>query len=84
MNIDFAPTRLVRPSGTTPARWIGAIGDTGLVHIRYWVTDPETARNTPVTAPARYCPEHVICYLTSDYPGGCPECNAQHGPGWQG
>jgi hypothetical protein len=81
MNIDFAPTRLIRPSGTIAAKWLGSIGTTGLVHIRYWVTDPETARNKPVMVTAHRCAKHRICYLVSDYPGGCPNCTREIGPG---
>lgn len=74
MIIDFAPTRLRLPTGTIPATWIGAIGDTCMVHIRYWKMDHKTARWNQVTTMAIYCPTHHICYLTSDYPNGCPEC----------
>ena len=80
-NIDFVGTKLIRPTGAVPARWIGAIGNTGLVQIRFWKVDPVTCRNTPVQIAARYCPTHCILYLDSDYPLGCPECNPANGPG---
>ena len=74
MSIDYAPTKLVRPTGVLSARWIGAVGDTGLVHIRVWQMDRKTGRNTPVQTTAHYCQKHNILYLTSDYPNGCPNC----------
>lgn len=74
MNVDFAFTELVRPSGKVQARWIGSIPNTDMVHIRYWQLDHKTARNKPVEITACYCSEHCVCYLTSDYPNGCPEC----------
>ena len=74
MDIDFAFTQLVRPSGKVQARWIASIPNTNMVNIRYWQLDHKTARNKPVEITARYCTEHCICYLASDYPHGCPEC----------
>lgn len=74
MDVDFFPTKLTRPTGIVTARWLGAIGETGLVHIRYWKPDPISYKMLPVHATAKYCREHCILYLTSDYPRGCPEC----------
>lgn len=74
MTVEFPTTTLIRPIGTVPARWLGAIGSTGEVHIRYWQLDSQTARNKPVVATACYCPTHCILYLNSDYPTGCPHC----------
>jgi len=73
-SIDFAFTQLVRPSGFVQARWIASIPNTNMVRVRYWELDHKTARNKPVEITANFCPEHCLCYLTSDYPHGCPEC----------
>jgi len=74
MAVDIATLLFVRPSGAIPVRWIGAIGDTGQIYIRYWIMDPATARNTPVQTIANYCRAHHICFLTSENLHGCPEC----------
>ena len=71
---DFCFTKFVRPSREIPAKWIGSIGDTGSVEIRYWINDPQNGRFRSVEIIAHYCPEHCLCYLSSDYPLGCPEC----------
>jgi len=75
--VDFAQTKLVRPGGVVRARWIGAIGETGRVHIRYFLWDPNIDKFKPVQTMARYCFEHCIVYLEEDYPDGCPECNKE-------
>ena len=71
---DFCFTKLVRHTGSIPAKWIGSLGDTGSVEIRYWIKDPQTCQFRRVEIIAHYCPEHCLCYLSSDYPLGCPEC----------
>jgi hypothetical protein len=77
-DIDLVHTQLVRPDGKINARLIGAIGQTGSFAIRYWLTDPVTARKTPVQTAAQYCHTHCICFLATDYPDGCPECEKIH------
>ena len=74
MDVEFVGTKLVRPDGAIHAKWIGAIGTTGMVNIRYWKLDPETAHMHQVMTAAKYCPTHCILYLDTDYPQGCPEC----------
>jgi hypothetical protein len=74
MDVNFTPTKLVRPTGPVTAIRLGAIGDTGKIAIRYWQVDPMTARHMPIVIAARYCPEHCILFLDSDFPLGCPEC----------
>jgi hypothetical protein len=73
-------TKLTRPTGTIPALWIGQIGDTGLVHIRWWEVDPKTGRNSPIVRPARYCQKHCILFLDAEYSNGCPECQKELQP----
>jgi len=75
METDLQINCLVRPLGPIHARWIGEVGSSGMVLIRYWKVDPATARNSPVEVVARFCSQHCIFYLKDDYPGGCPECN---------
>ena len=78
--IDFGPVTLTRPSGKQMAKWIGRIGDTELVHVRFWKVDPNNeSRFKPVETIARHCLVHKITFLTSDYPAGCPECQKHTG-----
>ena len=79
MEVELVQTTLLKPSGTIPAKWIAKIGDTQMVHIRYWEMDPKTARWKTITTTANYCPIHHILYLPSDYPQGCPDCALSNG-----
>jgi hypothetical protein len=77
VTIEYARTKLKRPDAILTAYWIGAIGDTLMIHIRYWKLNSATGRFGPVTEVAQYCPIHRYCFLTSDYPNGCPECTKE-------
>jgi len=72
---DYPPIKLNRPEGQILARWVGSSQPfSGFVHIRYWNMDTTTKRFKPVLVIAQYCRIHKSCFVKSDFPSGCPEC----------